>query len=258
MAAIFFDIDGTLWDRENVIPESTKIAIKELRKNGHLTIMCSGRSRIMIKGEHLHALGFDGILAGCGTYIEYKEEVKLAVELEPEILRKAIYLLQEHNMPILIEGINELFMDEDLIKTGYGSYLKKLLEEWAYPLEGNDAIWRGSKISTLINGADYHTVMSALGEDYDFMDHSGHVMEMVPKGYSKASGIQAVCEMLGIDHADTYAFGDSINDVEMLEYVAHGVAMGNGTEAAKAAADYVTTDIHADGIYNGLKHFGLI
>lgn len=258
MAAIFFDIDGTLWDRENVIPESTKTAMEALHKNGHLTFMCSGRSRIMIKGDHLHALGFDGILAGCGTYIEYKGEVKLAVELEPEVLRKAIYLLQEYKMPILLEGINELFMDEDLVKTAYGSYLKKLLAEWAYPLEENDDLWHGSKISTLINGADYHSVMEKLGDEYDFMDHSGHVMEMVPKGYSKASGIKAVCEMLGIDHADTYAFGDSINDVDMLKYVAHGVAMGNGTEAAKAAADYVTTDIHDDGIYNALKYYGLI
>lgn len=258
MAAIFFDIDGTLWDRENVIPESTKIAMEELHKNGHLTFMCSGRSRIMIKGDHLHALGFDGILAGCGTYIEYKEEVKLAVELEPEVLRKAIRILQKNNMPILIEGINELFMDDDLIKTSYGSYLKKLLEEWAYPLDGNEEVWRGSKISTLINGADYHTVMGQLCEEYDFMDHSGHVIELVPKGYSKASGIKAVCEMLGIAHEETYAFGDSINDVDMLEYVAHGVAMGNGTEAAKAAADYVTTDIHEDGIYNALKYYGLI
>lgn len=258
MAAIFFDIDGTLWDRENVIPESTKIAMEELHKNGHLTFMCSGRSRIMIKGDHLHALGFDGILAGCGTYIEYQGDVKLAVELEPQVLKKAIYLLQSYHMPILIEGIQELYMDEDLIKTSYGSYLKKLLTEWAHPLEGNDAIWRGSKISTLINGADYHTVMRELEADYDFMDHSGHVIELVPKGYSKASGIKAVCEMLGIAHEDTYAFGDSVNDIDMLQYVAHGVAMGNGTDAAKAAADYVTTDIHHDGIYNGLKHYGLI
>ncbi len=258
MAAIFFDIDGTLWDRENVIPESTIKAMEELHKNGHLTFMCSGRSRIMIKGDHLHALGFDGILAGCGTYIEYKGEVKLAVELEPKILRKAIGLLQEYKMPILLEGINELYMDEDLVKTSYGSYLKNLLSEWSYSLEGNEDSWRGSKISCLINGAAYHEVIEKLSSEYDFMDHSGHVMEMVPKGYSKSSGIKAVCEMLGIDHADTYAFGDSINDVDMLEYVAHGVAMGNGTEAAKAVADYVTTDIHEDGIYNGLKHFNLI
>ena len=258
MAAIFFDIDGTLWDRQNVIPESTKEAIAKLRENGHLTFLCSGRSRSMIKGEELLGMGFDGILAGCGTYVEYKEEVKLDVELDPQVLRKAIYLLQEYKMPILIETTHEVFMDDEIVKTHYGSYLKKLLEEIAYPLDGNDDIWRGSKISTLIGDADYHQVIRILGDDFEFLDHAGHVMEMVPKGYSKASGIKFVCEMLGIDQADTYAFGDGINDCEMLKYAAHGVAMGNGTDVAKAAADYVTTDIHEDGIYNALKHYGLI
>ena len=53
-------------------------------------------------------------------------------------------------------------------------------------------------------------------------------------------------------------FEITINDVEMLEFVAHGIAMGNGTDVAKNAAEFVTTDIHKDGIWNGLKHYGLI
>lgn len=258
MAAIFFDIDGTLWDRQNVIPASTVKAMEELHKNGHLTFMCSGRSRVMIKGEHLHALGFDGILAGCGTYIEYRGEEKFAVELEPALLKKTIHLLHTYDMPVLLEGIHEIFMDAELIKTSYGSYLKSLLEDRVYPMEDNEQNWKGSKISTLINGADYHAVIEVIKDDFEYLDHAGHVMELVPKGFSKASGIQMVCEMLGIPKEDTYAFGDSINDVEMLQYVAHGVAMGNGTDAAKEAADYVTSDIHDDGIYNGLKYYGLI
>lgn len=56
----------------------------------------------------------------------------------------------------------------------------------------------------------------------------------------------------------SYAFGDSINDVEMLKHVQHGIAMGNGTKAAKEAADYITAPLHEDGIYKGLEHFGLI
>ena len=67
-----------------------------------------------------------------------------------------------------------------------------------------------------------------------------------------------VCEKLEIAHEDTYAFGDSVNDLEMLTYVGHGIAMGNGTPKAKQAADYVTDAIHKDGIYNACKYFGLI
>jgi hydroxymethylpyrimidine pyrophosphatase-like HAD family hydrolase len=84
------------------------------------------------------------------------------------------------------------------------------------------------------------------------------ILEIGQAGHSKASGIERLCASLGIAKEDTYAFGDSANDVEMLEFVAHGIAMGNGTDVAKNAAEFITTDIHKDGIWNGLKHYGLI
>ena len=56
----------------------------------------------------------------------------------------------------------------------------------------------------------------------------------------------------------TLGIGDGGNDVTMLEYAGIGVAMGNACDAAKAAADYVTDDITADGLAKALAHFGLI
>ena len=100
--------------------------------------------------------------------------------------------------------------------------------------------------------------LALLKDDYDFMVHGDVAMEVVPKGYSKASGIAFVCEKLGIDVKDTYAFGDSANDVDMLEFAGVGVAMGDGTDVAKEHADYVTRGLHEDGIYHALKHFALI
>ena len=101
-------------------------------------------------------------------------------------------------------------------------------------------------------------MIELLKDDYDFMVHGDVAMEVVPKGYSKASGIAFVCEKLGIDVKDTYAFGDSANDVDMLEFAGVGVAMGDGTDVAKEHADYVTRGLHEDGIYHALKHFTLI
>ena len=57
MALMFFDIDGTLWDRENVIPESTKKALRLLKQNGHQIFLCSGRTRVFIRDEELLAQG---------------------------------------------------------------------------------------------------------------------------------------------------------------------------------------------------------
>ena len=57
---------------------------------------------------------------------------------------------------------------------------------------------------------------------------------------------------------ETYAIGDSVNDLEMLESVGHGIAMGNSMPPAKEIAEYVTSDISDDGVKNALKHYGLI
>ena len=81
---------------------------------------------------------------------------------------------------------------------------------------------------------------------------------MVPKGTSKATGIAWLCQYLGVPVADTYGVGDSVNDLDMLQFVGHGIAMGNGTDVAKKAAEYVTADIHEDGIYRAMQHYGLI
>ncbi len=61
-----------------------------------------------------------------------------------------------------------------------------------------------------------------------------------------------------IPHENTFAFGDSANDLEMLAYVAHSIAMGNGTDKVKNTAEYVTRSVDEDGILHGLKHYGLI
>ena len=65
-------------------------------------------------------------------------------------------------------------------------------------------------------------------------------------------------DYLGIDLADTVAFGDGPNDYEMMEYVATSVAMGNASDDLKSLASFVTTAISEDGIYNGMKKLGLI
>ena len=72
--AVFFDIDGTLWDEKMQIPQSTKEALKRLRENGHYAFLCSGRSRSNIRSPRLLELGFDGVVAACGTHIDFHKE----------------------------------------------------------------------------------------------------------------------------------------------------------------------------------------
>ena len=258
MAAVFFDIDGTIWDRELKIPRSTAEAMRLLHENGHLAFLCSGRSRATIYGENLFALGMDGILAGCGTYIEYEGKVVFNRDLPVSQLRRTVKILHSYDLPTLVEGNDILYMDEAMTKDWYGSYLKDALPDRILPLEGNEDHWHGSKFTVLIADLDYKPAVRELSPEYEILQHGEKVMELVPKGFSKATGIQRTCELLDIPQEETYAFGDSINDCDMLRFAACGIAMGNGTDAAKEAADYITDDIHEGGICNALKHFGLI
>ena len=90
------------------------------------------------------------------------------------------------------------------------------------------------------------------------MIHNERVVEIVPKGCHKGKGILEICEYLGVDIEDTYAFGDSANDIGMLDTAGTAVVMGNGSDMAKEHADYVTTDLLDDGIWNACKHLKLI
>ena len=116
-----------------------------------------------------------------------------------------------------------------------------------------------NKFSALANEkTNYPAVEAALSDRFDFMDHGDGIIEAVPKGTSKATGIAWLCEHLNIEKDDTYALGDSINDLEMLAFAGHSIAMGNASASAKEVAEYVTDHIHEDGVYNALKHYGLI
>lgn len=259
MKGIFFDIDGTLWDRERRIPKSTQTALSKLHENGIYTFICSGRAPSYITDPSLLALGFDGILAGLGTYVTFGDQELVCETIAPGQLQQTLAVLKKYHMPVVLEGKTYHYLTAadfagdpflEVLRSELGDHL---LEIGAYEMQ-----WEVNKFSAVIGQADYQRALEELSPWYDFLVHENSVVEGVPKGFSKASGIRAVCEHLGIEQKDTYAFGDSVNDLEMLTFVAHGIAMGNGTPEAKAAADYVTDEIHKDGIYNACKHFGLI
>ena len=94
---------------------------------------------------------------------------------------------------------------------------------------------------------------------FDIQQHiSGLSFDLTLKGESKAKGIEELVKALSKDMEDTVAFGDALNDLEMLNKVKLGVAMGNACAVTKKAARYVTSSIDDNGIVNALKHFGFI
>lgn len=74
------------------------------------------------------------------------------------------------------------------------------------------------------------------------------IVEILPLGLSKATGLSLAARRLGVKAAETIAFGDMPNDIPMFGWAAHGVAMGNAHEELRAVADEVTATNEEDGI----------
>ncbi len=257
---IFFDIDGTLWDDKMQIPESTKEAVHRLKENGHKAFLCSGRARGNIRSEELLGLGFDGVVAACGNHVEMDGKILHEKILEPELVKKVIRVLEECRMPVVLEGpVHHWISEKGFEEDPYVVYLFQEMGETALPLKGYDEEIRINKFSAdILPDSDYVRAKRELSREFEILEHEGNVVEFVPKGTSKATGIEWLCNHLQVDRADTFAVGDSVNDLDMLTYAGHSIAMGNATAAAKEAAEYVTSDIHEDGILRAMEHYGLI
>jgi hypothetical protein len=259
-SAVFFDIDGTILDKEQKIPDSTVEAIRNLRKAGNYAFLCSGRTKAYIRNEKLLSIGFDGIVAGLGTYVEYDGEILYHDPLDDELVVRTVERLKQYHAPLVIEGETYLFADhEDFAKDPFWGILTQEMGDHLLPIFGRKNDFLANKFSINLTYKNYMEMMGDVADYYDYYIHANETfMEIVPKGASKAAGIDIVRRHLNLDIDHIYAVGDSRNDLEMLTYAGCGIAMGNATKDAKDAADYITTDLWDDGIWNALSHFGLI
>lgn len=263
-SAVFFDIDGTIWNYDHYIPDSAKEAIRLLRENGHKALLCSGRARAFIQTPALLALGWDGIVSACGCRVELAGEVAYEHLISPTLAISTVEHLRSYGIKPILEGPGYLYMSDEDFPVGdeYGDILRRDLGPGLAPIDGdNYGKWVINKMSldtSAVPTDRRKECFDVVARDYSLIVHDENVMEIVPLGHNKGTGLLKACQLLGIDQANTFALGDSENDLEMLATAHTGIAMGNGTDNAKAAADYVTTAFDDDGIYNALKHFELI
>ncbi len=258
--ACFFDIDGTIYNFKVHVQDSTRKAIEDLRANGHLAFISTGRSRAYISSEILD-IGFDGVLAACGTYIYYDGKELFNLDIPVETVERSLSVFKKYGVYPVLEGSKWLYLDkmvypEDKSK---GNLFDEIFKDVILPVTGNEGKYSVNKITVFCRTqAEIDCLKSALSDVYDFIQHDLVYMELVPKGYSKGTGITEVCRMLGIAKEDTFAFGDSTNDLEMFEACGTSICMGNGCDEAKAAADHVTGHMEKEGLPDALKYYNLI
>lgn len=106
--------------------------------------------------------------------------------------------------------------------------------------------------------SDRETFLKYCENRFSIFNHRADVWEVTQADCSKATGIQFLLEHLGLSREDSFAFGDSVNDLPMLKYAGTSVAMGNSMDEILPFCHYQTTHIDDNGIYNALKHFRLL
>ena len=256
---LFFDIDGTILShRTYQISDSTKKAIQKAQSNGHLAVINTGRSMSFIDNA-VRAIGFDGYICGCGTYISYQGKELLQKTMSSDLIQSLIKDLKELEIEAALEGTRKIYYNKSSTSPIIQSLLeyqqKQLFEigSWEDPDIEIDkfCIWTQTKESEQMFYNKYQ-------EHFDFIDRRDNFFEIIPKGYSKASGIEYLINDLGISFEHTYAFGDGENDLPMLNYAKYSIAMGNAPQSIKDIVTFVTEDVDQDGVAHALRHFGLI
>lgn len=259
---IFFDIDGTLLpEGESQIPDSTKKALLMAKDKGNLLFINTGRTYFNIDPS-IRALNFDGYVCGCGTYIYYHDRQLLASTIPHDTCVDLIKLMRQCRIPGFYEENFHIYFDTDtaapsarMVESARRMFGTKAYD---FPEDINDPSFTFDKILAYIQpDSDITTFRAQTAHILEYIDRGNNVAEIIQKNYSKATGIQFLCDHLHIPLTNCYALGDSTNDLSMLEYVPFSIAMGNSDALVKKKCTYVTRDCRDDGIYNAMRHYGL-
>lgn len=257
---IFFDIDGTLiGEGSHVIPESAREAIQEARRRGHFCVINTGRSRKLVGEDLTGQTEFDGLIMGCGTMIVYHGETLLHKSFSREESRRIIDGLRRHGIDACLEGSEDNFCEPDdrMFTEVFRQFIHRF--DSLHYRRMDDAPGHFDKFYSY---TDRREKMEAFRREFsdllDFVDRKEGYYEIMPRGYSKASGMELMAEKLGIPMSRTAAVGDSSNDLPMLDCAGISIAMGNATEDVKESADFVTTAVEDDGIRNALRWLGAL
>lgn len=269
---IFLDIDGTLTEPgSNTPPASALEAVRRARSCGHKVALCSGRNYGML--SPLLQYGFDAVIASAGGYIEYGGKLVYDCPMTSAQQKLALETFARSGVFRTVESRDGSYTDE-----AFKAFLARSQGEnsellrWRTQLEANLNIrpmaeYQGEPIYKIVfmspSEAALEEPKRLLGGEFDFCiqgaDACGIVNgELINKQFNKGTAVRRLCEAAGIPLADTVAFGDSMNDLEMMQTAALAICMGNGSEALKAVADEICPPVGEDGLYKAFAAHGLI
>ena len=257
---LFFDIDDTLTSElDGTIPVSAIEAIKRVRAAGHLAWVNTGRC-VNTLSPRMADLEFDGYICGCGTEILNGKLEPIWETPRPDCMEELIAASQEAGADLLLEGrLHTAFLPFAVPTTLSAAHHRDDFARKGIRLsDPHQEGFSFSKFCVWVHEReDIRPVLRVTDSRFTCIDRGFRrntwLFEFIPKECSKAIGMQQVCDMYGIPITDSYAFGDSNNDLPMFEAAGHRIAMGNSTsERIRQMADYITGKASEDGLAQAL------
>lgn len=257
---VFFDIDDTLYHKDaGVVPPSAVEALAALQRRGIMTAIATGRTPGVFPkpvNDVIATFGMDVLVTMNGQYCLHRGEVLDAHPLPQEDMARLIALCAEKDWAYM------QMLDDAMVVSRDDAVVRGALHDIGpYHVDAKAYLQAPVyQMNVYVDEAGERELHASgiLGDTYQTIRWHPHSVDFLPKAASKARGIARSCAQLGIAREEVMAFGDGLNDVEMLEYAGYAVAMGNARAQTKAAADYVTTDVGDDGVYRALQALGVL
>lgn len=252
---VFFDLDGTLLNHDKTILESTKQALEALQEKGIYTAICTGRAPLMFQWL-LDELAFTSYVSMNGQHVICDGEEIFTNPMKRDDMEKLTEMANEKG-----HGLTYSTFDSFVSNAAEHPYISNSTSRLKvpYPPVDSEIFLRSgvNQVQIYCTEEDADEYLE-LFQDYTFIRWDETSVDMLPAGASKAIGIEKMLEHLDIPVENSYAFGDGANDMEMIEKVGTGIAMGNAIPELKEVADHVTATCADDGILKGLLEVGLL
>lgn len=255
---VSFDMDMTLLDHSDFkIPESAYRALERLRERYYIVI-ATGRdldSRFSAGLQEL--VEPDAVIHLNGTKVTVGDKLIYHHTMNKDLVRRILEFAQGKNFAVGITTGTEdyyvnpqIIMEQDIRR--WGETERRFMDPWQMlDMDVRTMTYIGKEPGVKLIEAEFPELKLPM-----FSSKEG--ADIVGKEASKAEGLIRLCQYYDVPLSDTVAFGDSMNDYEIVQTAGIGIAMGNSIEELKKVADYVTTSIDQDGVWNACVNLQLI
>lgn len=256
--ALFLDIDGTILTYDHSYTELTKKAIQEAQSKGIEVFIATGRP--LHELDELRAeLGIRSAIGYNGAYAVYKNNVILDEPMDHDLVQHTLNLAKEYNNELVLYTDQKNFFTS-LTHPEVENFIAhfQLKENELYPENLALPIYSMTVMNLSKEHVPFYKQLPNLYVSTVNVEGISKAYDLIQKNINKGTAVERVLAVLGIPKEQAIAFGDGMNDKEMLQTVGESFVMANGDPNLFPYAKHRTTTVDNSGIYYGLKKLGII